>query len=177
MTKLKGLICLITGGAGGLGRATAKNLINNGSKVVICDLPDKNDNTLIEEYGENVSFQPTDITSETDVTNAIKHVQNKFGKLNCLINCAGVGTNIKVYNGKKSMPHDLLEFQKIINTNLVGTFNVIRLACELFCLNKPGDVSVVINTSAMSAFDGIIGHAAYSASNGGINSMTLPLSR
>ena len=176
MTKLKDLICLVTGGAGGLGRATVQNLIKNGAKVVICDLPDKKDDKLMEEYEENASFQATDITSETDVTNAIKYVQKKYGKLNCLINCAGVGTNIKAFNGKTSMPHDLLEFQKIINTNIVGTFNVIRLACELFSLNKPGE-SVIINTSAMAAFDGIIGHAAYSASNGGINSMTLPLSR
>jgi 3-hydroxyacyl-CoA dehydrogenase/3-hydroxy-2-methylbutyryl-CoA dehydrogenase len=176
MNKFQELVCLVTGSAGGLGRAAVRNLVNQGSKVVICDLPDSKGGELATELGENVVFQPTDITSEIDVVNAIKCVQTKFGKLNVLLNCAGVGINAKVFGTTALKPLELFEFQKVINTNLIGTFNVIRLACELFSLNKPGE-SVIINTSSTAAFEGMIGHSAYSASNGGINAMTLPLSR
>jgi len=176
MNKLQGLVCLVAGGAGGIGRATVKNLVKQGSKVVVCDLPSSNGNELAKELGENVIFQPTDITTEIDVDNAIKCVREKFGKLNVLINCAGVGTNKKIFGTTHKNPHDLLDFQKIVNTNIIGTFNVIRLSCELFSLNKPGE-SVIINTSSTAAFEGMVGQSAYAASNGGINSMTLPLSR
>ena len=176
MNNLKDLVCLVAGGAGSLGFATVKNFIKQGYKVIICDLPNTNGNELATNLGNNAVFQPADVTSESDVINAFKFVQNNFGKLNVLVNCAGVGTNIKVYSMFSKKSHNLLEFQKIINTNIVGTFNTTRIACEMFALNSPGE-SVIINTSSISAFEGILGQSGYAASNAGINAMTLPLSR
>ena len=180
MSKLSNLVCLVTGGASGLGRATVENFIRNGSKVLICDLPNSQGADLAKELGKSALFHPTDITSEDDVTKAVTLVHTTFGKLNVVVNCAGVGTAIKIYSEKHNRPHSLLEFQKVINTNLIGTFNVIRLACSVLALNERnvnGEKGVIINTASVAAFDGQQGQAAYSASKGGIVSMTLPLAR
>ena len=176
MSKLKGLICIVTGGAGSLGQATVKKLLQSGCKVAMFDLPQSKGQNIADQLGDGVVFQPTDVTNEQEVIKGLEIVKNKFGKLNVLVNCVGVGTNIKIWSHTSKLPHDKLEFQKIINTNLIGTFNVIRLACEMFSINKPGQ-SVIINTSSISAIDGMVGQVAYAASNAAINSMTLPLSR
>lgn len=181
MSKLNGLICMVTGGASGLGRATVQNFVRQGCKVVICDLKDSKGQELASELGNTKAvFHPTDVTSEADVTSAIKLAQSKFGNLNVLVNCAGIGIASKVYSEKQKKPHSLAEFQKVINVNLVGTFNVIRLACDSFNANEPdndGQRGVIINTASVAAFDGQSGQAAYSASKGGIVGMTLPLAR
>lgn len=167
MSKISGLVCMVTGGASGLGRACVENFVKNGSKVVICDLPNSQGSKLASDLGNNAVFNPTDVTSEADVAKALQIAKEKYGKLNVLVNCAGVGTAIKVYNFKAKRPHDLLEFKKVINTNLIGSFNTIRLACELFGENQPnedGQRGVVINTASIAAFDGQRGQAAYAAS-------------
>ncbi len=171
MSKLNSLVCMVTGGASGLGQATVKNFIKNGSRVVICDLPNSKGKELAAELGKNAIFHPTNVTSESDVSEAIKLAQTKFGNLNVLVNCAGIGVATKVYSEKNKKPHSLDEFQRVINVNLVGTFNVIRLACGAFNANEPdidGQRGVIINTASVAAFDGQTGQAAYSASKGGI---------
>ena len=180
MSKLNGLVCMVTGGASGLGKAAVTKFIQNGSKVIICDLPSSKGEELAAELGKSAMFHPTDVSSESEVTSAIKMAQKNFGNLNVLVNCAGIGIAMKVYNEKHKKPHSLAEFQRVINVNLVGTFNAIRLACESFHQNTPdadGQRGVIINTASIAAFDGQVGQVAYAASKGGIVAMTLPLSR
>lgn len=181
MSKLKGLVCMVTGGASGLGRAAVENFVRNGAKVVICDLPNSHGDKLATELGnKNAIFSPTDVTSEQDVKKAIEAVKSNFGQLNALVNCAGVGVAFRTYNFTKKRSHKLEDFQRVINVNLVGTFNVIRLACEAFALNEPnkdGQRGVIVNTASIAAFDGQIGQAAYAASKGGVVAMTLPIAR
>lgn len=163
------------------GRATAENFVNQGAKVILCDLASSEGAKVAQTLGEtNALFSPTDVTSEADVTKAIDLAKSKFGKLDVLVNCAGIGVAFRVYNMNKNRTHLLADFQKVININLVGTFNTSRLACEAFALNKPnpdGQRGVIINTASVAAFDGQIGQAAYSASKGGIVAMTLPMAR
>lgn len=180
MSKLNGLVCMVTGGSSGLGRATVENFVKNGCKVVVCDLGSSNGEKLSQQLGANAVFSPTDVTSEKDITKSIEVARTKFGKLNVLVNCAGVGVAFRTYNFNKKRAHSLEDFQKVINVNLVGTFNAIRLACEAFALNEPnadGQRGVIVNTASVAAFDGQIGQAAYSASKGGVVGMTLPIAR
>lgn len=181
MSKISGLVCMVTGGGSGLGRATVENFVRNGAKVVICDLPNSNGEKLAKELGNgNAIFNPTDVTSEQDVTKAIEAAKSNFGRLNVLVNCAGVGVAFRTYNYTKKRAHTLADFQKVINVNLVGTFNAIRLACDAFSANEPnkdGQRGVIVNTASIAAFDGQIGQAAYAASKGGVVSMTLPIAR
>ena len=157
MSKIAGLVCLVTGGASGLGRAAVENFARNGAKVVICDLPTSKGQNLSEELGgKNVLFSPTDVTSEADVTKAIELAKSQFGALNVLVNCAGIGVAYRTYNFNKKRSHSLADFQKVINTNLIGSFNTIRLACDAFALNQPnadGQRGVVVNTASIAAFD------------------------
>lgn len=114
-------------------------------------------------------FHPTDIRSEEDVKSAIELATKKFGGLNALVNCAGVSLLLRTFNPIKERVHDFSEFQKVIDVNCNGTFNAIRLACEAFALNEPdenGQRGVIVNTAAISAYDGTMGQAAYAASNG-----------
>jgi 3-hydroxyacyl-CoA dehydrogenase/3-hydroxy-2-methylbutyryl-CoA dehydrogenase len=170
MSKLAGLVCLVTGGASGLGRATVENFVRNGAKVVICDLPNSNGVKLSEELGpKNALFNPTDVTSEADVTKAVDLAKSQFGGLNVLVNCAGIGVAYRTYNFNKRRMHGLADFQKVINVNLIGSFNTIRIACDAFAQNQPnvdGQRGVIVNTASVAAFDGQIGQAAYSASKG-----------
>lgn len=181
MSKINGLVCMVTGGSSGLGRATVENFVRNGAKVVICDLPNSTGEKLATELGnKSAIFSPTDVTSEQDVTKAIEAAKANFGKLNVLVNCAGIGVAYRTYNFTKKRAHTLADFQKVINVNLVGTFNAIRLACEAFALNEPnkdGQRGVIVNTASVAAFDGQIGQAAYAASKGGVVGMTLPIAR
>lgn len=126
MSKLNGLVCMVTGGSSGLGKATVENFLRNGSKVVICDLPNSTGAKLAEELGgksKNVIFSPTDVTSESDVTKAIEAAKSNFGALNVLVNCAGIGVAYRTYNFNKKVPHSLNDFQRVINVNLVGINN------------------------------------------------------
>ncbi|CAH0716403.1 unnamed protein product, partial [Brenthis ino] len=177
---LKGLVGLVSGGASGLGRATAELLVKQGGSVIICDLPSSNGQYTAKQLGQNVAFVPTDVTSELDVKKALQTVVDKFGRLDVAVNCAGIGSGIRTYNFKTNQPFDLKLFQKVIEVNLIGTFNVIRLAAGLIGKNAPdadGQRGVIINTASIAAFDGQIGQAAYSASKAGVVGMTLPIAR
>lgn len=177
---LKGLVAFVTGGASGLGLGTAQRFIREGAKVMIADLPSSKGTDVASQLGNSAAFAPMDVTSEKDVTEALQLTKKKFQKLDVLVNAAGVACAFKVYNFNKNRPHNLEDFQRIINVNTVGTFNVIRLAVELMYENTPnedGQRGVVVNTASVAAFDGQIGQAAYSASKGGVVGMTLPMAR
>ncbi|KAK9887045.1 hypothetical protein WA026_019970 [Henosepilachna vigintioctopunctata] len=178
---LKGAVSLVTGGASGLGKATVERLMQQGSKVVICDLPSSKGSELSKTLGDKETvFAPVNVTSEQDVQQALELTKQKFGKLNYIVNCAGIGVAYKTYNFKKNLPHLLDDFTKVIMVNTVGTFNVIRLGVGLIGQNEPnenGERGVVINTASVAAYEGQMGQAAYSASKGGIVGMTLPLAR
>lgn len=121
MSKLNGLVCMVTGGASGLGRATVENFLRNGCKVVVCDLPTSGGDKLAKELNsKDVVFAPTDVSSEEDVNKALKTAKSSFGRLNVLVNCAGIGVAYRTYNFNKKTSHALSDFQKCINVNLVG---------------------------------------------------------
>ncbi len=169
---------LITGGASGLGEATVREIIKNGGNVSIMDSQEEKAKVLINELGDSCSFFKTDVTNEESVNKAIKASIDKQKHINLLVNCAGIGIASKVI-GKEKL-HDTNIFQKVINVNLIGSFNVLKLAAEKMIENKPDNENfrgVIINTASIAAFDGQIGQAAYSASKGGIVSLTLPLAR
>ncbi|MGG1677197.1 3-hydroxyacyl-CoA dehydrogenase [Neobacillus sp. NRS-1170] len=177
--ELKNGVVVVTGGASGLGEATVRNTVANGGKALIIDLNDDRGNNLVEELGsDNVLYVKTNVADESNVQSALDQAVEKFGKITAAINCAGIGPAQKTYG--KNGPHTLEHFTKIINVNLVGSFNVIRLVAEKMAQNEPnesGERGVIVNTASVAAFDGQIGQAAYSASKGGIVGMTLPIAR
>jgi 3-hydroxyacyl-CoA dehydrogenase/3-hydroxy-2-methylbutyryl-CoA dehydrogenase len=179
--KLKGLVSLVTGGASGLGRATAERFAREGAKVIICDLPKSAGQEVADKIGPNAIFSPTDVTVEADVKKALEIAKEKFGRLDVAVNCAGIGVAIVTYNKNKDKVHTFEDFMRVINVNLGGTFNVIRLSSQLMAQNTPANEfvqrGVIINTASVAAFDGQRGQAAYSASKGGIVGMTLPIAR
>lgn len=172
---------LVTGGASGLGAACVRLLAENGARVVIADLNSEGGENLaaqLQANGASVSFIQTNVTSEESMQAPVQAAVERYGALHILINCAGIGVAEKVLS--KSGVHSLDHFQKVISVNLIGTFNAIRLACAAMAENEPtagGERGVIINTASVAAFDGQIGQAAYSASKGGIVSMTLPIAR
>ncbi|KAK5640524.1 hypothetical protein RI129_011335 [Pyrocoelia pectoralis] len=179
---LKGSVSLVTGGASGLGRATVERFIQQGGKVVLCDLPITKGNEVAKELGgeDKCVYVPVNVTNETDVQNAVNVTKDKFGRLDNVVNCAGIGVAFKTFNFKKKMAHSLDDFNKVVQVNAIGTFNVIRLAVSLIGENEPnkdGQRGVVVNTASIAAFDGQMGQAAYSASKGAIVGMTLPIAR
>jgi 3-hydroxyacyl-CoA dehydrogenase/3-hydroxy-2-methylbutyryl-CoA dehydrogenase len=177
---LKGVVTLVTGGASGLGRGTVERFAKHGAKVVMGDLPSSAGNNVAKELGPNVVFSPMDVTSEKDVQAALDVAKEKFGKLDVVVNAAGIAAAHKVYNFKKKMPHNLDTFSNVLHINVVGTFNVIRLSVGLMGENTPnidGQRGVIINTASVAAFDGQMGQAAYSASKSAVVGMTLPLAR
>ncbi|WP_430330859.1 3-hydroxyacyl-CoA dehydrogenase [Rhodococcus sp. ACT016] len=169
-------VALVTGGASGLGLATVKALHEQGARVVILDLPSSNGEAIAKELGDRVRFAAADVTDEASVTAALDLAES-LGPLRVAVNCAGIGNAIKTVGRSGAFP--LADFTKIINVNLVGTFNVIRLAAERIAKTDPidGERGVIVNTASVAAFDGQIGQAAYSASKGGIVGMTLPIAR
>ncbi|XP_022125737.1 3-hydroxyacyl-CoA dehydrogenase type-2 [Pieris rapae] len=176
----KGLVGIVTGGASGLGKATVEQLLKQGGRVVICDLPSSPGADVAKQLGNDTAFVPVDVTSEKDIRNALQTTVDKFGRLDVAVNCAGIATASRIYNFKKNQPFDLKAFQKTIEVNLVGTFNVIRLVAGLIGKNAPnadGQRGLIINTASIAAFDGQIGQAAYSASKAGVVGMTLPVAR
>ena len=175
--RIEGKVALVTGGASGLGRATVEGLVAAGAGAVICDLPTSGGAELAKELGDAVRFAPTDVTSEADVQAAVALAAQEFGGLHIAVNCAGVGRAQRVLG--KHGAHSLDLFSKVVQVNLIGTFNVIRLAAEQIVKAEPedGERGVIVNTASIAAFDGQIGQAAYSASKGGVVGMTLPLAR
>ncbi|XP_012226041.1 3-hydroxyacyl-CoA dehydrogenase type-2 isoform X2 [Linepithema humile] len=178
---LKGITALVTGGASGLGRGTVERFVRQGAKVVIADLPISKGKSVADELGEaNAVFAPVDVTSESDIKAALDLTKQKFGKLDVLVNAAGIAIAFKTYNSNKKLPHKLEDFSRIIQVNTIGTFNAIRLSAGLMFENTPnqdGQRGVIINTASVAAFDGQIGQAAYSASKGAVVGMTLPIAR
>ena len=171
-------VFLVTGGASGLGAATVRLLVAEGGSVVIADLNRVAGETLTAELGSAGRFAPTDVTSESDAQAAIGLALQAFGHLHGLINCAGVAPSEKVVG--RDGPHRLDSFAKTININLVGTFNMIRLAAAAIAKEAPGvdgERGVIVNTASIAAFDGQIGQAAYAASKGGVAALTLPIAR
>jgi NAD(P)-dependent dehydrogenase (short-subunit alcohol dehydrogenase family) len=169
---------LVTGGGSGLGAATARLLAESGGNVLIADINDEAGERLAGEIGEKARFVRTDVTGEVSVQGALDTVRDAFGSLHGLINCAGVGPAKRVL-GRKG-PHPLEDFNRVVQINLVGTFNPLRLAAAVMAENEPtddGERGVIVNTASVAAFDGQIGQAAYAASKGAVVSMTLPLAR
>ncbi|MGQ0574215.1 MAG: 3-hydroxyacyl-CoA dehydrogenase [Pseudonocardia sp.] len=173
---INGSVALVTGGASGLGLATVEKLLDAGAKVVVLDLPRSDGAEVADKLGENVRFAPADVRSAEEVTAALD-VAAGLGQLRVTVNCAGTGNGIKTYG--KQGPFPLDQFSRIIEINLIGTFNVIRLAAERMAAADPvdGERGVIVNTASVAAFDGQIGQAAYSASKGGVVGMTLPIAR
>jgi NAD(P)-dependent dehydrogenase (short-subunit alcohol dehydrogenase family) len=169
---------LISGGGSGLGAATALLLAADGATVVIADVNSEKGEALAGEIGAQAIFVKTDVTDEESVKNAVGVGISKFGALHGVINCAGIGVAEKTIG--KEGPHSLVSFKRVIEVNLIGTFNVIRLAAAQMAQQEPapsGERGVIVNTASVAAFDGQIGQAAYSASKGGIVGMTLPIAR
>ncbi|MFW5748149.1 MAG: 3-hydroxyacyl-CoA dehydrogenase [Chloroflexota bacterium] len=176
---VKGLTALVTGGASGLGGATAAHLVQQGANVIILDRDDEKGEAHAAALGPNARFAQADVTDEAQVQAAIDLAREAFGGLHAVINCAGVGAAIRTFYPKTG-PHPLEIFETVIKINLIGTFNCIRLGAALMSENVPnadGERGVIINTASVAAFDGQIGQAAYSASKGGIVGMTLPIAR
>jgi NAD(P)-dependent dehydrogenase (short-subunit alcohol dehydrogenase family) len=174
--QIRNSIFLVTGGASGLGAATAQMAAANGAKVVIADLQAELGEKLAKEIGGK--YCKCDVTSEADGKAAVEAAVQGFGGLHVLVNCAGIGVAERTIG--KEAPHDLERFKRVININLVGTFNMIRLAAAAIQTQEPdgeGERGVIINTASVAAFDGQIGQAAYSASKGGVVGMTLPIAR
>ncbi|HEV8440824.1 MAG TPA: 3-hydroxyacyl-CoA dehydrogenase [Methylomirabilota bacterium] len=176
--KIMGSTIVITGGASGLGRATAERLYASGGRVVLLDLPTSAGAKVAEGMGSNAQFAPGDVTSADDVTAGLEAAAKRFGSIQALVNCAGIGPAEKTF-GRRG-PADLDKFTRTIQINLIGTFNCIRLAAAHIARNEPaadGERGVIVNTASVAAFDGQIGQAAYSASKGGVVGMTLPIAR
>jgi NAD(P)-dependent dehydrogenase (short-subunit alcohol dehydrogenase family) len=176
--QLKGSTFIVTGGASGLGGATVRMVAAGGGNAVIADLKEAEGQALAKEFGARVRFVRTDVTDETSAKAAVAAARDGWGALHGLVNCAGI-----VYGEKtvgKEGAHSLAGFVRTININLIGTFNMIRLAAEAMAKNEPndeGERGVIVNTASVAAFDGQIGQAAYAASKAGVAGMTLPIAR
>jgi NAD(P)-dependent dehydrogenase (short-subunit alcohol dehydrogenase family) len=176
--QLQGSTFLITGGASGLGAACGRRFAAAGARVVLADVNAANGKQLAQEIGESAQFARTDVTDEASVSSAVDAARTAFGALHGVLNCAGIGVAQRTIG--REGPHSLESFQRVINVNLIGSFNVIRLAAVAIAAGEPnpsGERGVIINTASVAAFDGQIGQAAYSASKGGIVGMTLPIAR
>ncbi len=176
--QLSGATFIITGGGSGLGAATARRFHAAGARVVIADIDAERGAALAEELGERAVFSATDVVNEAAAQAAVDLTRERFGRLDGLVNCAGIGPAERVV-GKKG-PHRLSTFSRVIEINLIGAFNMIRLSTVLMAAGEPneaGERGVIINTASVAVWDGQIGQAAYAASKGGIVAMTLPISR
>ena len=176
--QIKDKVFLVTGAGSGLGAASARALTDAGAKVVLADLNGEAGEKLAAELGANACFVETDVANEASAVNAVNTAVSKFGGLQGLVNCAGVAPAEKIVG--KEGPHKLESFARTININLIGTFNMLRLAAEAMLKGEPdagGERGVIINTASVAAFEGQLGQAAYAASKGGIVALTLPVAR
>jgi NAD(P)-dependent dehydrogenase (short-subunit alcohol dehydrogenase family) len=175
--KIEGKAFIVTGGASGLGEATARMIVERGGCVVVADISPQGD-VLARELGESAFFVPTDVTQEKDGIRAVEAATSKFGALYGLVNCAGIAPSERIAG--RNGPHSLESFAHTITINLVGTFNMLRLAANAMISNEPledGERGIIINTASISAFEGQIGQVAYAASKAGVAGMTLPAAR
>src|SRR5262245_35973931 len=176
--QIKGGTFIVTGGVSGLGEGTARMLAAGDANVVIADLQEDKGKALAKELGGKARFVKCDVTTEADGQAVVDQAVKAFGSLQGLVNCAGIA--IAERTVKKEGPHGLASFVRVININLIGTFNMIRLASVGMAKGQPsasGERGVIVNTASVAAFDGQIGQAAYSASKGGVVGMTLPIAR
>lgn len=176
---IKERVAIITGGASGLGLGTARRLVDKGAKVVIFDLNEEKAKEVCKELGENVSYALVDVTSKDSVEAGIKKTIDTYGAIHICLNCAGIAPPQKVIGRTGAMP--LENFERVIDINLNGTFNVLRLAAVEMAknesLSEDGERGIIINTASIAAFDGQMGQAAYAASKAGVAGMTLPIAR
>lgn len=175
--KISDNVVLVTGGASGLGGAAAQMIVDGGGKVLIADVNAEVGAKHAAQLGASARFVRCDVTSEADATAAVAAAQS-MGRLVGLVNCAGIGPAAKTVG--KDGPHPLDMFAKVVGINLIGTFNMIRIAAAAMTRNDPnedGERGVIVNTASVAAFDGQIGQAAYSASKAGVSGMTLPIAR
>ncbi len=176
--KIRDHVFLVTGGASGLGAAVTRLLIDQGASVVIADLNQAAGKAIAAELGPSVRFVTTDVTSESDGKASVDSALDRFGHLHGLVNCAGIAPAEKVLG--REGPRGLDSFVRAVNVNLIGTFNMIRVAAAVIEKENPGDDGergVIVNTASIAAYDGQIGQAAYAASKGGVVSLTLPVAR
>ncbi|MBA8838053.1 3-hydroxyacyl-CoA dehydrogenase [Ochrobactrum sp. RH2CCR150] len=176
--QIQDRVFLITGAGSGLGAAVARMVVEAGGKVALLDVNAAAGEAAAKALGASAIFQRTDVTSEADGQAAITAALKAFGRIDALVNCAGVAPGEKVLG--REGPHKFDSFARTISINLIGTFNMLRLAAEAMAKNEPGDGGergLIINTASVAAFDGQIGQAAYSASKGGVAAMTLPVAR
>ncbi|MEN8183614.1 MAG: 3-hydroxyacyl-CoA dehydrogenase [Myxococcota bacterium] len=176
--RIEGIGALVTGGGSGLGEATARALAKRGARVAILDLGRSRGAEIASDLDEGL-FVEADVSSEEQVEGALERAVEAFGSLRAVVNCAGIGTAARTV-GKEGKPFPLPLFSKTLEVNLIGTFNVIRLAAARMIGNPPGDDDergVFVNTASVAAFEGQIGQAAYSASKGGVVALTLPVAR
>jgi NAD(P)-dependent dehydrogenase (short-subunit alcohol dehydrogenase family) len=169
---------IVTGGASGLGAGTARLLVERGANVVIADVNASAGEVLVGQLGSAARYAKTDVTSPERGQSAVDLAIREFGELDGLVNCAGILGAARIVG--REGPHDLPLFRKVIEVNLIGTFNMLRLAATAMSVNAPsadGERGVVINTASIAAFEGQIGQAAYAASKGGVASLTLPAAR
>ena len=174
---IKNKAFIVTGAASGLGEATARMIIERGGSVLVADVNPQGE-ALARELGDRACFLPTDVTQEADGMRAVDAAIEQFGALHGLVNCAGIapGERIAGRNG----PHSLELFTRVISVNLIGTFNMLRLAATAMVKNEPmadGERGVIVNTASISAFEGQIGQVAYAASKAGVAGITLPAAR
>ncbi|UFU07237.1 SDR family NAD(P)-dependent oxidoreductase [Ruania halotolerans] len=169
-------VALVSGGASGLGEATARRMVADGGRVVLFDLPSSRGAALAEELGEAATFTPGDVTNEQDVADAVG-TATELGELRIAITCAGVATPGRIVGKQGILP--LAEYRRVVEINLIGTFAVLEAAAAAMAENEPrdGDRGVIVMTASVAAYDGQIGQAAYASSKGGVASLTLPAAR
>lgn len=176
--EIEGKSVIVTGGASGLGEATVRKLHSHGARVTIADVNSDRGKSLQADLQQGTAFIETDVRNATSVQQAIDQVMQQHGGLHILVNCAGIAIAEKILG--KEGPHNLDRFAAVIQVNLIGTFNTLRLAAAAMAGNQPdqeGERGVIINTASVAALEGQIGQAAYSASKGGVVALTLPAAR
>jgi 3-hydroxyacyl-CoA dehydrogenase / 3-hydroxy-2-methylbutyryl-CoA dehydrogenase len=176
--KIAGSVAVVTGGASGLGEACVSELLSSGARVAILDLAENKPETVPPPFLEHVTFYKTDVTDEGSVQEAINSTMQSFGAIHVVINCAGVGTPEKILG--KNGPMSMDGFNKVVQINLMGTVNMIRLAAEQMVQNPgndDGEKGVIVNTASVAAYEGQIGQAAYAASKAAVVGLTLPVAR
>ncbi|WP_104499052.1 SDR family NAD(P)-dependent oxidoreductase [Acinetobacter indicus] len=177
--KIQGKVCVVTGGVSGLGAATAQYLVEQGANVILVDMNQELGTQMAQQLGEKAQFKALDVTDEAAVEQFFAEIEQHYGQLNGLVNCAGIAPSAKVL-GKEGL-HSLSMFQKVLDINVSGSFNMIRFAAQLMAKYQlqagEEERGVIVNTASVAAYEGQIGQAAYSASKGAIVAMTLPLAR
>ena len=177
--EIRGSTALVTGGGSGLGEATAREIAARGGRVAILDLERSRGAEVAKSLGPGALFAAADVTDEAQVAAALDRAQAELGTLRAVVSCAGIGTPGRVVD-KSGKPLDLAVFRRVVEVNLIGTFNVLRLAAARMLANEPlasGERGAIVNTASIAAFEGQIGQAAYSASKGGVVGMTLSIAR